>query len=252
MLKGVYHAPRISYSSRRKVCEIPPSANQDAHPSVPDPSRSSNLPECYAIPEPFDPDFIDLLLPASQSTTVPKVEVAGASNAVRRSYLRLHPYTFDAFLGLDTYLQVTGQEFGCMLENTWAEDPALTLCIIWNARSMHDGKGDKELFYRLGFWMAFREPSPHGCRTPPLPGRPDVLSSFTQRWCKEALLHLPQPLYKRYLALYVAVARLFAVRLTKDFAILEKIAALPADTGEKERMKVMGALSLAPKWAPTP
>ncbi|KIJ09158.1 hypothetical protein PAXINDRAFT_17747 [Paxillus involutus ATCC 200175] len=37
--------------------------------------------------------------------------------------------------------------------------------------------------------------------------------------------------------------------LTKDFAILEKISALPADSGE---MKLMGVLSLAPKWAPTP
>ncbi|KIJ09157.1 hypothetical protein PAXINDRAFT_17746 [Paxillus involutus ATCC 200175] len=98
-------------------------------------------------------------------TIVPKVEVAEDSNAVvgaLRSTAQqklttnaaptfdstLIP-TLDAFLGLDTYLQVTGQELGCMLENAWAEDPALTLRIIWNARSIHDGKGDKELFYRF-------------------------------------------------------------------------------------------------------
>ncbi|KIJ13346.1 hypothetical protein PAXINDRAFT_13910 [Paxillus involutus ATCC 200175] len=222
---------------------------------------------------------------SSNLPELPKVEAAGASNAVVDA-LRSTPHqklttnaapafdstlmpTLYAFLGLDTYLQVTGRELGFMLGNAWAEDLALALRIIWNARSIHDGKVDKELS---------TEPSPHGRRKPPLPGRPDVLSSFTQRGCKwccrEALLHLPreywsraqrvQPfanahdrltrklLDKRYLALYVAVARLFAVRLTKDFTILEKIAALPGDTGEKERMKLMGALSLAPKWAPTP
>jgi hypothetical protein len=115
------------------------------------------------IPELFDPDFIDLLLPAPQSTTVPKVEVAGASNAMvdalrstahQKLTTNAAPTfdstlipTLDAFLGLDT--SSPGQELGCMLENAWAEDPALTLRIIWNARSIHDGKGDKELFYRF-------------------------------------------------------------------------------------------------------
>ena len=30
----------------------------------------------------------------------------------------------------------------------WAEDPDLTLKIIWNLRSIHDGKSEKEGFYR--------------------------------------------------------------------------------------------------------
>ncbi|KIJ09162.1 hypothetical protein PAXINDRAFT_87872 [Paxillus involutus ATCC 200175] len=212
-----------------------------------------------------------------------------------------------------------------MLENAWAEDPALTLRMIWSARSIHDGKGDKELFYRAFGWLFDHHPrmavvNLH-CLVDPMCPRPspkggarggakkhystshgywkDLLnilalatvdelyptrhlnprSNFLHNYCDgksrpafknnqeqedwsraqrvqrfaDAHDRLTRKLLdKRYLALYVAVARLFAVRLTKDFAILEKIAALPADTGEKERMKLMGALSLAPKWAPTP
>ena len=39
-------------------------------------------------------------------------------------------------------------ELGGVLEKAWAEDPELTLRIIWNSRSIHDGKGDKEVFYQ--------------------------------------------------------------------------------------------------------
>lgn len=40
-----------------------------------------------------------------------------------------------------------------VLARAWAEDPALTLKIIWNTGSIHDGKGDKELFYRAFGWL---------------------------------------------------------------------------------------------------
>ncbi|KIK96089.1 hypothetical protein PAXRUDRAFT_32596 [Paxillus rubicundulus Ve08.2h10] len=231
--------------------------------------------------------------------------------------------TLDAFLGLDTC--VTGEELGRMLENAWAEDPVLTLRIIWNARSILDGKGDKELFYRAFGWLFENHPRTAivnlHCLVDPMCPRPspkggskdgakkhsstshgywkDLLnilalatvnelcpakglnlrSNFLHNYCdakfrpafknnqeqedwsrakrvqrlSNAHDRLTRKLFdKRYLALYVAVARLFADRLTKDFAILEKIAALPADAGEKERMKLMCVLSLAPKWAPTP
>ncbi|KIJ06903.1 hypothetical protein PAXINDRAFT_51147, partial [Paxillus involutus ATCC 200175] len=210
-----------------------------------------------------------------------------------------------------------------MLENAWSEDPVLTVRIIWNARSIHDGKGDKELFDRAFRWLFENHPrtavvnlhclvDPMCPRLSPKGGAKggakkryftshgkDLLnilalatvdelysaghlnprSNFLHNYCDgksrlafennqeqedwsraqrvqrfaDAHDRLTRKLLdKRYLALYVAVAGLFAVRLTKDFAILEKIAALPADSGEKERMKLMGALSLAPKWAPTP
>ncbi|KAI0262261.1 hypothetical protein BGY98DRAFT_1092197 [Russula aff. rugulosa BPL654] len=45
-----------------------------------------------------------------------------------------------------------------VLAKAWAEDPALTLKIIWNTRSIHDGKGDKELFYRAFGWLYEHHP----------------------------------------------------------------------------------------------
>ena len=57
---------------------------------------------------------------------------------------------------------------------------------------------------------------------------------------------------KRYRALYVAIARLFANQLAKDFDVMTKIAALPVDADGQDRMTLMHALTLATKWAPTP
>ncbi|KAG8219102.1 hypothetical protein J3R82DRAFT_4866 [Butyriboletus roseoflavus] len=57
---------------------------------------------------------------------------------------------------------------------------------------------------------------------------------------------------KRYRALYVAVARLFAGQLAKDSAVMDKTTALPAHADQDDRMALVHALSLALKWAPTP
>jgi Domain of unknown function (DUF2828) len=54
--------------------------------------------------------------------------------------------TLDAFQSLSADLAAA--RIDALLTKSWAEDPALTLKVIWNTRSIHDGKGDKELFYR--------------------------------------------------------------------------------------------------------
>ena len=56
---------------------------------------------------------------------------------------------------------------------------------------------------------------------------------------------------KRYRALYIAVARLFAGQLAKDADVMDEIDALPTNA-DKGRMTLMHALTLASKWAPTP
>lgn len=43
---------------------------------------------------------------------------------------------------------IPGKKVDRFLGSAWEEDPNLTLRIIWNTRSIHDGKGEKELFYR--------------------------------------------------------------------------------------------------------
>ena len=57
---------------------------------------------------------------------------------------------------------------------------------------------------------------------------------------------------KRYRALYVAVARLFAGQLAKDYDVMTKISALPVDADKKDCLTLMHALTLVAKWAPTP
>ena len=56
-------------------------------------------------------------------------------SATLDAFQSLRPGWFDINLG-DT------------LKKAWAEDPELTLRIIWNSRSIHDGKSDKEVFYQ--------------------------------------------------------------------------------------------------------
>jgi Domain of unknown function (DUF2828) len=67
---------------------------------------------------------------------------------------------------------------------------------------------------------------------------------------KEAYDNLLEKLAdKKFLALYITVARLFAVQLTKDWRILKQLETLGA--GE-DRSTLTNQISLAGKWAPTP
>jgi hypothetical protein len=64
--------------------------------------------------------------------------------------------TLDAFQGMRH--DVSGAAMSDYLVKAWAEDPALTLRIIWSLRSIHDGKSDKELFYMAFGWLFERHP----------------------------------------------------------------------------------------------
>ncbi|KIJ69711.1 hypothetical protein HYDPIDRAFT_184303 [Hydnomerulius pinastri MD-312] len=288
------------------------------------------------IPELFNPDFLDLLIPATQSIPEPKMEMAPEASNAMMDALRNTTHqkltangapafnttripTLDAFLGLRTGIK--GEAVDRFLENAWAEDPDLTLRIIWHTRSIHDGKSEKEFFYRAFGWLYENHPrtaianvrclvdpmcsrisgegatkkrqsTPHGYWKDllnilalatvdelypkrPLKPRSNFLHNYydgksrpafknneeqeewsrAQRVERHAYAHARlsrKLLDKHYLALYVAVARLFADRLTKDYDVLTKIAALPGNANRKDRLKLMFALTFAPKWAPTP
>lgn len=45
-----------------------------------------------------------------------------------------------------------------LLEDSWKEDAEATLKIIWNARSIHLGKGSRNAFYRAIGWLAEKHP----------------------------------------------------------------------------------------------
>ena len=68
----------------------------------------------------------------------------------------------------------------------------------------------------------------------------------------ELMTVLQKLLDKRYRALYVAAARLFAGQLAKEADIMNKITAMPANADKTDRMALMRALTLVSKWAPTP
>ncbi|KAJ7649848.1 hypothetical protein FB45DRAFT_974086 [Roridomyces roridus] len=58
---------------------------------------------------------------------------------------------------LDAFQQLTGyaysSQINTLLSHAWAEDPELTLRIVWNLRSIHDGKSERDAFYRAFGWL---------------------------------------------------------------------------------------------------
>lgn len=134
--------------------------------SLPPSAQTAQTVTLPPIPELFDPAFLDVLLhgePHWQPT--PSNKMMDALHSV--AHLKLtengapafsstlsHP--LDAYIGLRQ--GVSGREVDRYLANAWAVDPALTLHIIWHCRSIHDGKGEKELFYRAFGWLYENHP----------------------------------------------------------------------------------------------
>ncbi|KAG8763042.1 hypothetical protein FRC11_006332 [Ceratobasidium sp. 423] len=59
--------------------------------------------------------------------------------------------TLDAFSGLNA--NSTGEEIHKQLAKSWEESPEVTLRIIWNMRSIHEGHSNKIGFYRAFGWL---------------------------------------------------------------------------------------------------
>lgn len=53
---------------------------------------------------------------------------------------------------------VEGKRLQKLLESAWKEDPLATLKIVWNARSIHLGKGEQDSFYRCLGWIKNEHP----------------------------------------------------------------------------------------------
>ena len=128
------------------------------------------------LPELFYPNFLDVLLPprpvlstghnnvgapvptgknafmdALKSVAHHKITENGAP-----AFSSTLSSTLDAFQSLSVHMDA--RTIDSVLARAWAEDPALTLKIIWNTRSIHDGKGDKELFYKAFGWLYENHP----------------------------------------------------------------------------------------------
>ena len=53
---------------------------------------------------------------------------------------------------------IAGIDLHVLLRKSWESDPALTLRIIYNIRSIHEGKSEKETFYRAFGWLFRNHP----------------------------------------------------------------------------------------------
>ncbi|KAK0391477.1 hypothetical protein NLU13_0978 [Sarocladium strictum] len=54
---------------------------------------------------------------------------------------------------------ISGPRLQNLLQSSWAQDPLMTLKIIFNARSIHLGKSSRVTFYRCAGWLAQNHPA---------------------------------------------------------------------------------------------
>ncbi len=130
--------------------------------SPPAASATTQVVTLPLIPELHNPDFLDVLVPrrevAKAMVIVQPVPTNPLMEALKATANRAFTAngapafgstlstTLDAFNGLRP--GIPGSHICTLLERSWAEDPLLTLRLIWNLRSIHNGKGEKELFYQ--------------------------------------------------------------------------------------------------------
>ncbi|KAH9975635.1 hypothetical protein BJV74DRAFT_967795 [Russula compacta] len=141
--------------------------------STPAAASTSQVVTLPYVPELFDPNFLDVLLPprpapsadAAIGTTVPRNAFVDALKSIaHHKFTRNRAPAFSSTLSstLDAFQSLSAQmstaTIDSVLSKAWDEDPALTLRIIWSTRSIHDGKGDKELFYRAFGWLYEHHP----------------------------------------------------------------------------------------------
>ena len=134
--------------------------------STPAAAATSQIVTLPVIPELHYPDFLDTLLPAGSesagfvaTSALAKPEAKNAiMDALKATTHRTYTDngapaysstgspTLDAFRTLRPHAR--SASISQCLQEAWAEDPELTLRIIWNLRSIHDGKGEREVFYQ--------------------------------------------------------------------------------------------------------
>lgn len=140
--------------------------------SLPAAASSAQIVTLPNIPELYDENFLDVLIPLKQADVFLEVDRPTVLNTMMEAlkstvhqtftenlapaYSSTGSPTLDAFQSLTRYSDAS--EIKKHLDNAWKEDPALALRIIWCLRSIHDGKGEKEAFYRAYGWLFDHHP----------------------------------------------------------------------------------------------
>ncbi|KAJ7603820.1 hypothetical protein FB45DRAFT_1013854 [Roridomyces roridus] len=134
-------------------------------------TRSCQNPTLPAIPELFDPNFLDVLIPPPENggPRNPMIDALKAHTTKNRAFVHIDKGPLEeAFRLLNDYY-AWGDKVGELLDKAWEEDPVRTLKIIWNLRSIPEGKhkgsyrrvkgkADHETFYRAFGWLYDNHP----------------------------------------------------------------------------------------------
>ncbi|KAG8874158.1 hypothetical protein FRB97_006106 [Tulasnella sp. 331] len=170
-----------SSSSRSEVIMSAAQVAHTANPFTPlltskpthSPSESSQNVTIPHLPELFSTESLDKLMTKIASGPVSTKKVADqathpfatamkeAVNLTRTdnmapAFVSTESKTLDAFSTLDP--NVKKGEIHSLLRESWVEDPETTLRIIWNLRSIHDGKAAKTAFYSAFGWLYAKHP----------------------------------------------------------------------------------------------
>ncbi|MCJ1247575.1 hypothetical protein MMC30_004789 [Trapelia coarctata] len=113
--------------------------------STPDPSQKLSFMDALASATATSKPIVARLLDNKMYT-----ENMGVTNSSTNSSL------LDLFSELEK--TVTGERLQELLQAAWKEDPLATLKIVWNARSIHLGKGEQDSFYRCLGWIKNEHP----------------------------------------------------------------------------------------------
>ncbi|KAG8878633.1 hypothetical protein FRB98_006022 [Tulasnella sp. 332] len=171
----------LSSSSRSEVIMSAAQVAHTANPFTPlltskpthSPSESSQNVTIPHLPELFSTESLDKLMTKIASGPVSTKKVADqathpfatamkeAVNLTRTdnmapAFVSTESKTLDAFSTLDP--NVKKGEIHSLLRESWVEDPETTLRIIWNLRSIHDGKAAKTAFYSAFGWLYAKHP----------------------------------------------------------------------------------------------
>ncbi|KAG8704419.1 hypothetical protein FRC08_002240, partial [Ceratobasidium sp. 394] len=131
-----------------------PSANGGPHAN----KRSVTISQGARIVQPFE-ELIDELVPGLAG--IQFLDSLGSDFGFRvmsipSKTLNSDSATLGAYHGLNELS--TTEEVHRILKNSWADSPDLTLRIIWNMRSIHEGQSNKIGFYRAFGWLYKHHP----------------------------------------------------------------------------------------------
>ena len=158
--------------------QLEPFAPSTTTSSGSSPSMSTRDVTVPVLAELHDPNYLDRILapPKTVPGPAPKNQegsgeppkgsafIAALHDAANRqltqnmaaAYASTLVPTLDAFNGLSQATDV--EDYERLLNRSWEEDPKTTVQIIFNLRSIHEGKSEREGFYRAWGWLYRKHP----------------------------------------------------------------------------------------------